>query len=261
MIELKQQPPSEASLWERYKDYGDYSARDQLILRYTGLVKYTAGRVAIGMPNSVDMEDLISYGIFGLLDAVEKFDPNRGIKFESYATVRIRGAIIDGLRAADWVPRSVRAKARRLERTVAELEFRLGRSASEDEIAKALNLSKEEYYEMLDEVKSTTITSLDELWGEGGEDDFLRLGDMVEDTKLPEPGHELEVEAVKATLAQAIEALSERERQVITLYYYEKLTLRKLVRCYPSLNPSVSNPYPSGGQLRSRLEQIRHAVV
>ncbi len=260
--DAKQRQGRLAALWKRFKQHDDDCAREQLIVEYADLVKYTAGRVAIGMPGSVDLDDLISYGIFGLMDAIDKFELQRGIKFESYALARIRGSIIDGLRAVDWVPRSVRSKARQLERNVAALEFSLGRSATEAEIMRAIQLTSKEYHQLLDEIKSAAVTSLDEVWTDGDDDEKLRLGDMVEDRLLPEPSTGVEGEAVKQTLTEAIEALPERERIVVTLYYYEGLTLKEIGQVLEVTESRVSQIHTQAvTRLRGRLERIRDAVV
>lgn len=262
MSDSNQRPVKLAALWDRYKRSDDLSAREQLVLEYADLVKYTAGRVAIGLPPSVDKDDLISYGILGLMDAIDKFDPDRGIKFETYALSRIRGAIIDGLRAADWVPRSVRSKAKKMEQAVAALESKLGRSATDKEIMEVMGLSPDEYSKLLDEIQFAAVTSLDEVWNEGDEDDKIRLADMVENHDAPDPGLSLEVEAVKQTLAEAIEQLPERERMVIALYYYEGLTLKEIGQVMEVTESRISQIHTKAiTRLRGRLSRIRDAVV
>lgn len=154
-------------LWIRYKDQKDVQAREDLILAYAPLVKYVAGRLAIGLPANVQRDDLYSYGIFGLMEAIERFDHQRGIKFETYAIARVRGAILDGLRAMDWVPYSVRQKARQLEKMYSEMEAKLGRAATDTEICSALEITMSQFHKMLLETGSTTVLSLDEQVGGG----------------------------------------------------------------------------------------------
>jgi RNA polymerase sigma factor for flagellar operon FliA len=214
-------------LWERYKAKQDKQARQALIELYAPLVKYVAGRLAMHMPNNVELEDLESYGAFGLLDAVDKFDPERDVKFETYATTRIRGAIIDGLRSADWVPRSTRAKAKALEETIQVLTNRLGRSPSDDEVAAALEVPMERYYQMLDEVRGTVLISLDDLVGGESPDEAVRIADLVVNDEQPVDHDLIQTESL-AEVTAAVEQLSERERLVLSLYYHDGLTLKEI---------------------------------
>lgn len=224
-------PRSDAEhLWRAYKHVRDSAARQDLILRYAHLVKYVAGRVAIALPPSVEFDDLLSYGTLGLMDAIEKFDPARGVKFETYALSRIRGAMIDGLRAMDWVPRSVRQKARDVETAMRRLERELGRSASDQEVAAALGMSLAQFGDLLAEVAGTTLTSLDELWRPDEDADELPLRDRIEDGRVIDPQAAYEDRELREELGRAINGLSDRERLVIALYYYEGLTLKEIGR-------------------------------
>ena len=216
-------------IWTEYKRTGDKRLRDRLILTYAPLVKYVAGRLGTGLPAHVDEGDLVSYGLLGLMNAIERFDPNRDIKFETYAISRIKGSIIDELRSMDWVPRSVRARARHIERAIGELEARLGRAPTDEEIAKKLGITEEELEESLGEIARSSIAALDELWtvsGSGG--DQVALIDTIEDEAAPDPQGTLSVTEQKEALADAIARLPEREKLVVTLYYYEELTLREI---------------------------------
>ncbi|MGE5654463.1 MAG: FliA/WhiG family RNA polymerase sigma factor [Bacillota bacterium] len=213
--------------WHRFKQSGDPQAKETLILAYAPLVKYVVGRVAIGLPTYVDADDLFSYGIFGLLDAIERFEVERGIKFETYALTRIRGSIWDGVRLADWVPRSVRQKARDLERTFHSLEQRLGRAATDAEMAHMLGLTDHEYGALLTEVSGATMLSLDETLRTDGESQ-IRLGETLVDHAAPSPDAEVLMADEQQELAEAILHLPERERLVLTLYYYEGLTLKEI---------------------------------
>lgn len=226
-VDLSADPVREA--WEEYKSTGSEQARDGLILHYSPLVKYVAGRVGVGLPANVEQADLISYGIFGLIDAIEKYELTRGIKFETYAISRIRGAIIDELRAIDWVPRSVRFKAREVEKAYNALENKLKRPPSDEEIAKEMDISVAELTNIYTQLSTVSLVALDELMSvEGGSGDKISLVDTLEDTKSVSPADAFEVDEMKEILAGAISRLPEREKIVVTLYYYEGLTLAQI---------------------------------
>jgi RNA polymerase sigma factor FliA len=218
------------ALWREYAKSKDQAARDRLILTYAPLVKYVAGRLGSGLPAHVDENDLVSYGLLGLIGAIERFDPNRDIKFETYAIARIKGSIIDELRAMDWVPRSVRSRARDIERAIGELERKLHRAPSDEEIAEKLGVSTDDLNDSLTEIGRSSIAALDELWtiSSGGGGDQVALIDTLEDTQGPEPQSELAQTELKEALGEAIARLPEREKLVVTLYYYEELTLREI---------------------------------
>ena len=216
------------SLWLEFRRTHDKGVRDRLILTYAPLVKYVAGRLGSGLPAHVDESDLVSYGLLGLISAIERYDPERDIKFETYAMARIKGAIIDELRALDWVPRSVRSRAREIERAIAELESRLGRAPTDDEIATKIGISTEELEESLTDISRSSIAALDELWSGSGEGDQVSLLDTIEDTTGPRPAEALDETELREALADAIARLPEREKLVVTLYYYEELTLREI---------------------------------
>jgi RNA polymerase sigma factor FliA len=216
------------SLWREYRRHGDPRLRDRLILTYAPLVKYVAGRIGSGLPAHVDNEDLVSYGLLGLMSAIERYDPERDVKFETYAVTRIKGAIIDELRSLDWVPRSVRSRARAIERGIAELEARGGRAPTDEEIAGKLGVSQDELEESLEEISRTSIAALDELWTVSPGGDQVALIDTIEDTQGPNPQASLDATELRETIGEAIARLPEREKLVITLYYYEELTLREI---------------------------------
>jgi RNA polymerase sigma factor FliA len=221
--------PGAPRLWEEFKSEGSQSARERLIIHYSPLVKYVAGRVGVGLPPNVEQADLISYGIFGLIDAIEKFEPSRGIKFETYSINRIRGAIIDELRAIDWVPRSVRSKARNVERAYSTLENKLKRPPSDDEMAEEMELSREELNHVYSQLSSVSLVALDELMSvEGDRGDRLSLIETLEDTRVLSPTEVLETAEMRSILTGAVNRLPEREKIVITLYYYEGLTLSEI---------------------------------
>ena len=215
--------------WTEYKSGGKVEAREALILNYSPLVKYVAGRVAVGLPASIDQADLMSYGIFGLIDAIEKYDQSRGIKFETYAINRIRGAIIDELRAIDWVPRSVRSRAREVEKAYAAVENRLKRPPSDVEIAEEMGVTIEELNHIYSRLSTVSLVALDELMSvEGERGDKLSLVETLEDTKTMSPVEAFENEEMKGILTEAINRLPEREKIVVTLYYFEGLTLAQI---------------------------------
>jgi RNA polymerase sigma factor for flagellar operon FliA len=219
------------SLWRAYRvNKGDKAIRDRLILTYAPLVKYVAGRLGSGLPAHVDEGDLVSYGLLGLIGAIERYDPDRDVKFETYAIARIKGSIIDELRAMDWVPRSVRARARDIERAIAELERKLRRAPTDEEIAEKLGISQDELEESLTDISRSSIAALDELWtvSSGGGGDQVALIDTIEDTEAPDPQGSLSQTEMKEAIGEAIARLPEREKLVVTLYYYEELTLREI---------------------------------
>jgi RNA polymerase sigma factor for flagellar operon FliA len=216
------------TLWREYRRSGDQKVRDRLILTYAPLVKYVAGRLGSGLPAHVDDDDLVSYGLLGLIGAIERFDPERDIKFVSYAIARIKGSIIDELRSMDWVPRSVRSRARDIERAIGELEARLGRAPTDEEISSKLGVSEDELNESLSEISRTSIAALDELWTVSAGGDQIALIDTIEDTQGPNPQSALAETELKEAVGEAIARLPEREKLVVTLYYYEELTLREI---------------------------------
>jgi len=215
-------------LWDEFKRSGAPAARERLILHYAPLVKYVASRVATGLPASVEQSDLVSYGMFGLIDALEKFEPARGNKFETYAIPRIKGAIIDELRAMDWVPRSVRFKAREIEKAYADLESILKRAPSEREIADRLGVSLPELHDVISQISFVSVLALDELLSVGTDrGEQVSLLDTLADRSV-DPTTGLEGQETRGLLAAAINSLSEREKIVVTLYYFEGLTLAEI---------------------------------
>ena len=219
------------AMWREYKDTGDRAVRDRLIVHYSPLVKYVAGRVGVGLPPNVEHADLVSYGVFGLIDAIDKYDLERAIKFETYAISRIRGAIIDELRSIDWIPRSVRSKSREVERTYAQLEGELHRSPTEQEVADTIGISIGDLHQIFSKVSYANVVALDELMHAGGErGDSLTLGDTLKDNRAEDPVMAFETQETKFLLSRAVNLLPEREKIVVTLYYYEGLTLAEIGR-------------------------------
>jgi RNA polymerase sigma factor FliA len=218
-----------ADLWARYVVDRDSGLRDRLILHYAPLVKYVAGRVGSGLPAHVEQADLVSYGTFGLIDAITRFEPSREIKFESYAMSRIRGAIIDELRSTDWIPRSVRMKARQFERTVAALESRLQRSPTEEEIAEEMDMDVEDVRKFLGQLSLVNVVALDELLVDD-DGSAPRLVDTLQDSSALDPQAMAEHGEARQLLARAVEQLPDREKVVVSLYYFEGLTLAEIGR-------------------------------
>lgn len=218
----------DVKLWKDYKKIKSDLLRDTIIKRYLYLVKYVAGRIAIGLPPNIEFGDLVSYGILGLFDAIEKYDVSQGNKFETYAVSRIRGSIMDELRKLDWAPRLLRKKAREVDKKCKELEDRLGRMATDDELAKGLKISVGELNHLYGELNSTTFLSLDEVWeNDNGNKPISRL-QTIEDSLVTNQFNFVHRAEVNEFLQKAIENLPEKEKLVVILYYYENLTLREI---------------------------------
>jgi RNA polymerase sigma factor for flagellar operon FliA len=258
-------PDDTNQLWRQYRLQKDQKLRDRLILTYAPLVKYVAGRLGSGLPAHVDEGDLVSYGLLGLISAIERYDPDRDVKFETYAIARIKGSIIDELRQMDWVPRSVRARAREIERAMTELEAKMGRAPTEEEIAKKLGVSQDDLQDSLLEISRTSIAALDELWTASSSGDQVALIDTIEDTQGPEPQTALAATETREALGEAISRLPEREKLVVTLYYYEELTLREIGEVLGVTESRVSQLHTKailrlkarlgGGALRAPIER------
>jgi len=214
------------ALWRAYGERRDPGLRDRLVLHYAPLVKYVAGRVGTGLPAHVDIGDLVQSGIFGLVNAIDRFEPERGLKFETYAMQRIRGAILDDLRSQDWVPRSVRSRAREVERALERLEARLQRTATDPEVAAELGLTVADLRDLYAQLQLTSVVALDELVavGRGGPS----LAETLPDDSILDPGAVMDGVESRRLLAQAVSQLVERDRVVVTLYYFENLTLAEI---------------------------------
>jgi RNA polymerase sigma factor for flagellar operon FliA len=243
-------------LWRRYKATADDKARERLVVAYSPLVKYVAGRMASGLPAHVEEADLISYGLVGLISAIQRFEPERDIKFESYAITRIKGAIIDELRSLDWVPRSVRSRAREIERANSKLEHQLQRAPTDDEMAGELTMSVDEFQEALLQISNSTVAALDELWTvSDASGDQVSLLDTIQDPNAIDPAQEMDASEMKDRLAEAIARLPEREKLVVALYYYENLTLREIGEVLGVTESRVSQLHTKAVlRLKSRLQ-------
>ena len=205
------------NLWLIYRETRSPEIREEIVHIYLDLVNIVAGRLAISLPSYIEKDELISCGFFGLLDAIERYEPSRGNKFETYASLRIRGSIIDSLRSKDWLPTSLRQKIKKYEKTVAELENSLGRSAKDEEIAEKLEISLDDLAELLSKINVSTVIPLEE---------YMKT--EVANTAQNNPFENIELEEAKQTLAKAINILPDKEKMVVTLYYYEELTLKEI---------------------------------
>lgn len=251
---------SEEELWVEYSKAHDQKLRNYFIEKYAPLVKYVAGRVAMNVPSSVEFYDLVSYGIMGLIDAIDKFDPKREIKFKTYAVTRIRGSIFDQLRAIDWLPRSVRQKAKEIERTIADLESHLGRSANDDEIAEAMGVSVQEFHSQLLRVSGNSLVSMDENWymNDGSDNAPMSIEDTLESSDTYNPDVAAEKEEIKKMIARTLMELPEREKQVLILYYYEGLTLKEIGAILNVTESRVSQLHTKAIMiLRGKLSKIK----
>ena len=247
--------------WQQFKAGGDRLVRERLILHYAPLVTAVAGRVGMRLPAMVEQADLVSYGMFGLIDAIEKYEPGRSVKFETYASARIRGAIIDELRAMDWIPRSVRTKARAVDRAYAELESELHRVPTESEVAARLQMDIRDLRALFTQLSTVNVAALDELLG-AGEDrgDRLSLLDTLGDSRTPDPENSFEAQETKFLLARAIDQLGEREKLVLVLYYYEGMTLAEIGRVLGVTESRISQMHTAAMlRLRARLTEADRA--
>jgi len=219
-------------LWADYKATADDAAREALIVHFSPLVKYVAGRVAAGLPQNVEQSDLASYGMFGLIDAIEKFELERGFKFETYAISRIKGSILDELRSIDWVPRSVRAKVRQIEQAYAKIEAKHHRPPTDAELAEELDWTDDQLQTALTQISQVGLAALDEsVSGRNGQPgESMTLGDTIPDRTAGSPMGAFEAAETRQLLGDAINTLPEREKLVLTLYYYENMTLQEIGR-------------------------------
>ncbi|MGL4367384.1 MAG: RNA polymerase sigma factor WhiG [Brevinemataceae bacterium] len=254
---------TEEEIWKQYSDTKDRIIRNYFIEKYAPLVKYVAGRVMVNIPSSVDFQDLVSFGVIGLIDAIDKFDLNRDIKFKTYAVTRIRGAIFDELRNLDWLPRSVRQKAKEIERTIAQLELKLGRSAKDHEIAQAMGVSIEEFHQLLLRVGTNALISIDDNWSshDGNDNSPMTLKETLENKSALSPNTLAEHTELKKMIAQAIADLPDREKQVLILYYYEELTLKEIGSILSVTESRVSQLHTKAiMRLRGKLNQIKQGL-
>jgi RNA polymerase sigma factor for flagellar operon FliA len=257
----KYKDKDETELWRRYRKEANREIRDYLAEKYAPLVKYVAGKVAIGMPQNVEFDDLVSYGSFGLLDAIEKFDPDRDIKFKTYAMTRIRGAIFDELRSIDWIPRSIRQKARQVEETIAMLENKLGHTVEDEDIAKELGISVDDLQSLLTKISGTSIVSLNDIWYLGDDNDEVSFMETLESPANLNPDSLIEREEIKSVIVEAIRLLPDKEKKVIVLYYYEDLTLKEIGEVLEVTESRISQLHTKAiMRLRGKLMRMKNAL-
>ena len=251
----------EIELWREYRRSKNREVRDFLVEKYSPLVKYVAGKVAIGMPQNVEFDDLVSYGSFGLLDAIEKFDPDRDIKFKTYAMTRIRGAIFDELRSIDWIPRSIRQKAKQVEETIATLENKMGHTVDDEDIAKEMNLSLDELHTLLTKISGTSMISLNDIWYLGDDNDEVSFMETLESPQNLNPDTLIEKEEIKGVIVEAIKHLPDKEKKVIVLYYYEDLTLKEIGEVLAVTESRISQLHTKAiMRLRGKLMRMKNAL-
>jgi len=212
-------------LWDEYAKHKTHEIREKIILEYAPLVKLVAGRLSMYLGYNVEYDDLVGYGIFGLIDAIDKFDALKEVKFETYASLRIRGAILDQIRKMDWIPRTIRQKQKKIDTIIKEIETAQGSSATDEQIAAALGISDDEYVEWQSQMKITGIVSLNEFTDQGSE---IPLDPQNNHSRFGAPEESIEKEELKKVLMQALELLTEKEKKVILFYYYEELTLKEI---------------------------------
>ncbi len=236
---------SRKKLWDEYSKSRNTQVREQIILEYAPLVKVVAGRLSMYLGYNVEYDDLVGYGIFGLIDAIDKFDSRKEVKFETYASLRIRGAILDQIRKMDWIPRTVRQRQKQIDAATKEIEAMTGRPASDEEIAKALGINENEYLEWQSQMKVTNVVSLNE---------YLEMGTEISNDvagvsrHFDAPEKVAEQEELKEMLVEALELLTEKERKVIVLYYYEELTLKEISELLEVSESRVSQLHTKGLQ-------------
>ncbi len=258
MFEDKYKDHDETKLWEKYKKTHDPEIREHFVKQYGPLVKYVAGKVAIGMPRSTAFDDLVSDGVLGLLDAIEKYQLDKNVKFKTYAVTRIKGAIFDGLRERDWIPRSIRQKAKEVQNLLVELETKYGRPATDEELASGLNIPVEELNKLLLSISGTSVISLDDVWHVGSEGDEISMGDALESPESLNPEVLVEKTEVKNVISRAIQSLPEKEKEVIILYYYEDLTLKEIGEVLDVTESRVSQLHTKAVmRIKAKLKQVK----
>jgi RNA polymerase sigma factor for flagellar operon FliA len=243
-------------LWKQYAQTKDPAIKDELIVQYAYLIKYVAGRLSIYFGSNVEFDDLVGYGAFGLIDAIEKFDISKGVKFETYASVRIRGSIIDSIRDLDWVPRSLRQKNKELEKVYAEVENEVGHSATDKEVADKMGISMDDFYKLLNDVNVSSMMSLEEFM----EQNYERGLEIVSDSTDDKPEAALESVEIKEILIDAIDKLPEKEKSVITFYYFEELTLKEISAIMNVTESRISQLHTKA-LLRMRGKLFRHRIM
>lgn len=244
-------------LWAAYSKKRDPATREELIMEYVPLVKVVSGRLSMYLGYTVEYDDLVSYGIFGLIDAIDKFDYGKGIKFETYASLRIRGSILDQIRKMDWIPRSVRQKQKQMEQAITKIESEENRVATDEEVARELNISIDEYFNWQGQTKITNIASIDEFVEQGIE---VRAFDSARNAQN-EPDRVYEQEEIKELVAGSLEKLTEKERMVVVLYYYEELTLKEISKVLEVSESRVSQLHTKALQKMKQVLGIHYEIL
>ena len=251
----------EDELWKEFSKSKSSTLRDKIIRKYMPLVKYVAGKVAVGLPASMEFDDLVGFGQFGLLDAINKYDLTKKVKFKTYAVTRIRGAIFDEMRQLDWVPRSVRQKTREIEDIISELEAKLSRPATDAEIAKEMNITEEEYQHTVMKISGTSVLSLNDVWYSGDDSDHVSIGDSIESPQSLNPDVQVEREEIRKVIIQAINELPEKEKMVIVLYYHEDLTFKEIGQVLDVSESRISQLHSNANvHLRAKLTNFRKGI-
>ncbi|MFO7819722.1 MAG: FliA/WhiG family RNA polymerase sigma factor [Halanaerobacter sp.] len=252
---------SEERLWAKYKEDGSQSAREELILKYVPLVKHLVGKVIISIPDKYSFDDLVNYGILGLMDALERFDYQRGIKFSTYAVPRIKGSIYDEVRKDDWVPQSVRKKSKQFTTALMKLEDQLGRKPTDEEIREELDLTIQQYQKMLSEINIPENISLEKIIS-FKDNDTLTIKDLVKDSKDEEPAQVFDYNKMKEILGSAIDKLPQKEKLVVSLYYYEDLTLTEIGKIMELTTARISQLHTKAiFRLRGYLGQKKNLLI
>lgn len=244
-------------LWAAYSKKRDPATREELIVEYVPLVKVVSGRLSMYLGYTVEYDDLVSYGIFGLIDAIDKFDYDKGIKFETYASLRIRGSILDQIRKMDWIPRSVRQKQKQMESAIAKIESEENRVATDEEVARELNITIDEYFNWQGQTKITNIASIDEFVEQGIE---VKAFDSARNAQN-EPDRVFEQEEIKELLSGSLEKLTEKERMVVVLYYYEELTLKEISKVLEVSESRISQLHTKALQKMKQVLGIHYEIL
>lgn len=254
--------PELMQLWQRFKEEDDQVAREELVIHYSYLVKYMANRLAISLPPFVERDELISCGIEGLIEAADKYDYQRKVKFETYAIARIKGAMIDGLRAMDWVPVSVRQKSKELEKAYSRIEVRLGRNATDQEVAQELGITKEQHQILLRDVSLATILYLEDFLPGEEDSQSRRIMDLIRDDQAENALNMAELTDTRRLLAEAISRLPEKEKLVLELYYYEGLNLKEIGAVMGLSESRISQLHSKSIlRLRGRLSRRKSQLI
>lgn len=251
----------EDALWKQYKKSKSKALQETLVRKYFPLVKYVAGKIAVNLPKSMEFDDLVGFGQFGLLDAINKYDLDKNVKFKTYAVTRIRGAIFDEMRSLDFVSRTVRQLARQIEDAINAVEARLSRPATDAEIAKEMNMTEDEYHKAVMKVSGTSVLSLSEVYYAGDENDHVSIGDTIESPSSLNPDNQVEKEEIRKVIIQAINELPEKEKMVIVLYYHEDLTFKEIGQVLDVSESRISQLHTNANlHLRAKLTNFRKGI-